>query len=316
MGIYRYTLGRLVQIIPVLFGVVTLTYVMMHALPGDPVQIYLGQGPEQELADDLIAQYGFDRPLHEQYLDYLARLAQGDLGLSFVHRQPVLDLILSRLEPTVVVMGLSYLVALPIAIVLGVYGAARHNEAGDHVSRIIGLTGISIPNFWLALMLIYVVAFLFELLPASGYVSPFEDPVESAKLLVMPVITLATAQTALLMRMTRSSMIEELQAEYVQTARAYGIPERRVLYRHSFRNALLPLVTIVGLQVSTLLGGSVITEEIFAIPGLGRLFFDSLMQQDYSVTVGITLVFSFIFLVGVVITDLAYAYIDPRIKYD
>lgn len=316
MGIYRYTLRRLTQILPVLFGVVTLTYVMMHALPGDPVQIYLGEGPEQELADDLIEQYGFDRPVHEQYIDYLVRLFQGDLGTSFIYRQPVFDLMLSRLEPTAVVMGLSYIVALPTAIALGVYGAARHNQAGDHVSRIIGLTGISIPNFWLALMLIYVFAYVFELLPASGYVSPFEDPVESAKLLIMPVITLATAQMALLMRMTRSSMIEELSSDYVETARAYGLSERSVLYRHSFRNALLPLITIVGLQVSTLLGGSVIVEEIFAIPGLGRLFFDSLIEQDYSVTVGITLIFSFIFLVGVVVTDLAYAYIDPRIKYD
>jgi len=316
MGIYRYTLSRLAQIVPVLFGVVTLTFVMMHMLPGNPVQIYLGQGPEQELADDLLAQYGFDRPIYEQYIDYLLRLLQGDLGLSFVHRQPVVDVILSRVEPTLVVMGLSYLIALPAAIALGLYGAARHNEAGDHISRLVGLTGISIPNFWLALMLIYVLAFVFEVLPASGYVSPYEDPVESAKLLVMPVVTLATAQMALLMRMTRSSMIEELRTDYVETARAYGIPERRILYRHSFRNALLPLVTIVGLQVSTLLGGSVIVEEIFAIPGLGRLFFDSLIEQDYSVTVGITLVFSFIFLLGVVITDLAYAYIDPRIKYD
>ncbi|WP_255168925.1 ABC transporter permease [Natrononativus amylolyticus] len=316
MGMLRYTLRRLVQMIPVLFGVVTLTFVMMHALPGDPVRIYLGLEPSQEMADDLIEHYGFDRPWYEQYFDYLLRLVQGDLGYSFTYRQSVSNLMLERMGPTAVIMTLSYLIALPTAIGLGVYGAARHNRAGDHVSRILGLAGISTPNFWLALMLIYLVAYELQVLPASGYVSPLEDPIESAKLLVMPVVTLATAQTALLMRMTRSSMIEELRAEYVETARAYGIPERRVLYRHSFRNALLPLITIIGLQISFLLSGSVIVEEIFAIPGMGRLFFDSLVQHDYSVAIGVTLFFSTLFLIGVLLTDLAYAYIDPRIKYD
>ncbi|WP_290809980.1 ABC transporter permease [Halovivax sp.] len=316
MGLLRYTLRRLLQLVPVLFGIVTLTFVMMHALPGDPVRLWLGEEPGQELAEDLIEAHGFDRPLYVQYVDYLASLAQGDLGQSFVYNRPVTDLIWERMEPTLVVMGLSYLVALPVAIGLGIYGAARHNRAGDHLSRFAGLAGISTPNFWLALMLIYLLSYNFDLLPATGYTSPFVDPVEAALLLIMPVLTLATAQTALLMRMTRSSMIEEMREDYVETACAYGIPERKVLLRHSFRNALLPLVTIVGLQVSTLLGGSVIVEEIFAIPGLGRLFFDSVIEQDYSVAVGVTLFFSTLFLIGVVITDLAYAYIDPRIKYD
>ncbi len=316
MGLLRYTIRRLLQLIPVLFGIVTLTFVMMHALPGDPVRLWLGTEPGQELADELIEAHGFDRPMHEQYVDYLVRLAQGDLGHSFVYNRPVVDLMWERMEPTLVVMGLSYLVALPVALGLGIYGAARHNRAGDHVSRFAGLAGISTPNFWLALMMIYMFSYNFGLLPATGYTSPFVDPVEAAVLLIMPVLTLATAQTALLMRMTRSSMIEEMREDYVETARAYGIPERKILLRHSFRNALLPLVTIVGLQVSTLLGGSVIVEEIFAIPGLGRLFFDSVIEQDYSVAVGVTLFFSTLFLIGVVLTDIAYAYIDPRIKYD
>ncbi|SDK60678.1 ABC transporter permease [Natronorubrum texcoconense] len=316
MGLFRYTLRRFAQLVPVLFGIVTLTFIMMHALPGDPVRLYLGTEPGQELADDLIESHGFDRPLYEQYFEHLWRLVQGDLGQSFVYNRPVTDLIWERMEPTLVVMGLSYVVALPVAIGLGIYGAARHNEAGDHVSRFAGLAGISTPNFWLALMLIYVMTYHLGLLPASGYTSPFVNPVESAMLLVMPVLTLATAQTALLMRMTRSSMIEELRSEHVETARAYGIPERKIMVRHSFRNALLPLITIVGLQLSTLLGGSVIVEEIFAIPGLGRLFFDSIIDQDYSVAVGVTLFFSTLFLIGVVLTDIAYAYIDPRIKYD
>jgi peptide/nickel transport system permease protein len=312
----RYIVRRLLQIVPVLFGVVTLTFLMMYALPGDPVRIYLGVGPSQEIADDLIEQHGFDRPIWEQYLDYLLRLAQGDLGTSFANRQPVTELIAERIWPTLTLMGLSYVIALPTAIGLGLYGAARHNRLGDHASRFAGLAGLSTPNFWLALMLIYLFAYQWGVLPASGYVSPLDDPVDSAARLVLPVATLATAQTALLMRMTRSSMIEALSEEYVETARAYGLPERRILVRHSFRNASLPLITIIGLQISTLLGGSVIVEEIFAIPGLGRLFFDSLMAHDYSVVVGITLFFSLLFLIGVIITDLAYAYIDPRIKYD
>lgn len=316
MGIYRYTLRRLIQIIPVLFGVAVLTFVMMHALPGDPVRIYLGAGDRQELAAELVEAYGFDQPLYIQFYDYMLRVVQGDFGYSFRHRRPVMALIFERMGPTFVLMGLSYAVALPIALMLGIYGAARHNRAGDHVSRVVGLAGLSTPNFWLALMLIFILAFHLRRLPASGYVSPMVDPVESARRLIMPVATLATAQLALLMRITRSSMIEELRSNYVETARAYGIPERRVLTRHAFRNALLPLITIIGLQLSFLLGGSIIVEEIFAIPGMGRLFFDSMLVHDYSVVLGITLLFAVVFLIGVLLTDLAYAYIDPRIKYD
>ena len=302
--------------IPVLFGVFTLTFILMYMLPGDPVRIYLGLNPSQEVADDLIREYGLDRPVWEQYLDYLFRVLQGDLGQSFARNAPVTQLFMERLEPTAVLMTLSYVVALPIAIGFGLYGAARHNRAGDHVTRFLGLAGLSTPNFWLGLMLIYAFAYTFTVFPASGYVSPFEDPVESARHLILPLITLATAQTALLMRMTRSSMIEKLSEEYVTTARAYGLPERRIIVKHAFRNALLPLVTIIGLQMSLLLSGSVIVEEIFAIPGMGRLGFQAFLDHDYSVVVGLNLIFGLMFLVGVLLTDLAYAYIDPRIKYD
>lgn len=316
MSLYRYTLRRLLQIVPVLFGVFTVTFVMMHALPGDPVRIYLGVNPSQELADELIAQYGFDEPLWQQYLDYLWRLLHLDLGQSFVRKRPVAGLVVERLGPTLSLMGISYLVALPTALLLGVYAAARHNRLGDHASRFLGLAGLSTPNFWLGLMLIFVFAYELGWLPASGYVPFGEDPVASAKHLVLPVITLATAQTATLMRMTRSSMVEELSKEYVQTARAYGLPEQSILLKHAFRNALLPLVTIIGLQLSFLLDGSVVTETIFAIPGMGRLVYNTLLQRDYAVFVGVTTIFATIFLIGVLITDLAYAYIDPRIKYD
>ncbi len=313
---YRYTVRRLLQIIPVLLGVFTLTFVMMHALPGNPVRIYLGLNPSQELADELIRQYGFDRPLWQQYLDYLGRVLTGNLGESFLLKRPVADLMLERLGPTLTLMGLSYVIALPISLLLGVYAASRHNELGDHVSRFFGLAGLSTPNFWLGLMLIFLFAYELGWLPASGYVPFAQDPVESAKRLVMPVITLATAQTATLMRMTRSSMVEELSQDYVQTARAFGLPERRILLKHAFRNALLPLVTIIGLQLSFLLDGSVIAEKIFAIPGMGRLFFKGITKQDYGIIMGMTLSFALLFLVGVLLTDLAYAYIDPRIRYD
>ncbi|WP_266078635.1 ABC transporter permease [Haladaptatus caseinilyticus] len=316
MSMYRYTVRRLLQIIPVLLGVFTLTFVMMHALPGNPVRIYLGLNPSQELADELIRQYGFDRPLWQQYLDYLGRVLTGNLGESFLLKRPVADLMLERLGPTLTLMGLSYVIALPISLLLGVYAASRHNELGDHVSRFFGLAGLSTPNFWLGLMLIFLFAYELGWLPASGYVPFAQDPVESAKRLVMPVITLATAQTATLMRMTRSSMVEELSQDYVQTARAFGLPERRILLKHAFRNALLPLVTIIGLQLSFLLDGSVIAEKIFAIPGMGRLFFKGITKQDYGIIMGMTLSFALLFLVGVLLTDLAYAYIDPRIRYD
>ncbi|KZN25498.1 ABC transporter permease [Haladaptatus sp. R4] len=316
MSMYRYTVRRILQIIPVLLGVFTLTFVMMHSLPGNPVKIYLGLNPSKELADQLIHQYGFDQPLWKQYLDYLSRVLHGNLGESFMLKRPVVDLMLERIGPTFTLMGLSYVIALPISILLGIYAASRHNELGDHVSRFVGLAGLSTPNFWLGLMLMFIVAVKLQWLPVSGYVPFAQAPVESAKRLVMPVITLSTAMTATLMRMTRSSMVEELSQDYVQTARAYGLPERRILLKHSFRNALLPLVTIIGLQLSFLLDGSVITEKIFAIPGMGRLFLSGLLNKDYGVVMGMTLTFALLFLVGVLLTDLVYAYIDPRIKYD
>ncbi|WP_231185418.1 ABC transporter permease [Haladaptatus sp. DYF46] len=316
MSIYRYTARRILQMIPVLLGVFTLTFVMMHALPGNPVKIYLGLNPSKELADQLIHQYGFDQPLWKQYLDYLSKVLHGNLGESFMLKRPVIDLMMERIGPTFTLMGLSYVIALPVSILLGVYAASRHNQPGDHVSRFVGLAGLSTPNFWLGLMLMFIVAYKLQWLPVSGYVPFAQAPVESAKRLVMPVITLSTAMTATLMRMTRSSMVEELSEDYVQTARAYGLPERRILLKHAFRNALLPLVTIIGLQLSFLLDGSVVIEKIFAIPGMGRLFFNGLTNNDYGVIMGMTLTFALLFLTGVLLTDLAYAYIDPRIRYD
>jgi peptide/nickel transport system permease protein len=316
MSLYRYTIRRVLQIIPVLFGVFTLTFAMVHSMPGNPVRILLGLNPSQQLADELIRQYGFDQPLWRQYLDYLWRLLHLNLGESFTRNQPVTELMFERMGPTLLLMGTSYLIALPTALLLGVYAAARHNQLGDHVSRFLGLAGLSTPNFWLGLMLIFVLAYEFSVFPASGYVSPLEDPVGAARHLVLPIITLATAQTATLMRMTRSSMVEELSEDYVETARAYGLPERRILLRHAFRNALLPLVTIIGLQLSFLLDGSVVVEQIFAIPGMGRLGYNGLLDQDYGIIIGLNIFFAVLFLVGVLLTDLAYAYIDPRIRYD
>ena len=316
MSLYRYTIRRILQTIPVLLGVFTLTFFMVHAMPGNPVRIYLGLNPSQELAAELIKRYGFDQPLWKQYLDYLWQLLHGNIGQSFMRKRPVTDLMLERMGPTLVLMGASYLIALPTALLLGVYAASRHNQIGDHVSRFVGLAGLSTPNFWLGLMLIFLFAYKVNWFPASGYVSPLADPIAAAKHLVLPIITLATAQTATLMRMTRSSMVEELSQDYVETARAYGLPERRILLRHAFRNALLPLITIIGLQLSFLLDGSVIVEMIFAIPGMGRLGFAAFLSHDYSVVIGLNIFFAILFLTGVLLTDLAYAYIDPRIRYD
>lgn len=316
MSLYRYTIRRLLQIVPVLFGVFTLTFIMMHSLPGNPVDIYLGVNPDPAVRRELIQEYGFNNPLWKQYLDYLFRLLQGNLGVSFLYREPVSGLMLRRLGPTATLMGSAYFIALPTAVGLGIFAAAHHNRIADHFSRFLGLAGVSTPNFWLGLMLIFVFAYHWQYLPPSGYMTVSEDPMGALKHLILPVITLATAQTATLMRMTRSSMVEELREDYVETMRAYGLPERQVLVRHAFRNAMLPLVTIIGLQLSFLLGGSVIVEEIFAIPGMGRLFFKGIVNQDFGIVMGGTIFFSIVFLTGVLLTDLAYGYIDPRIRYD
>ncbi|MGQ4557116.1 ABC transporter permease subunit [Halobellus sp. GM3] len=328
MTLLRYTLKRLLQTIPVLIAISLIIFVLVNSLPGNPILAQLqGQEITQELINNLEARYGLDQPLHERYLSYVSGLLVGDLGYSIYYEQPVSSLMIERVGPTLLLVLSAYLLALTTSIPLGVVAAKFHNDLPDHASRILALIGVSTPGFWIGIMMIILFSVVLGWLPSGNLVYPWRPPshygygsqlelyVQTARHLLLPMIALGTLQMAVLMRIERTSMLESLREEYVQTARAYGVPEQTILRRHAFRPAQLPVITIVGLNLSTALGGSVVIEEVFNINGMGRLLLSSIQVQDYQVVMSVTLVLAVIFLIGVVITDIAYAYIDPRVTY-
>lgn len=334
MGLLRYTVWRIAQAIPVLLGIATITFVLINALPGDPIEIMLGPSPAQQRAAELRATYGLDKPLHVRYIDYLIAFAQGDLGksVSVNSGMPVTKLIMSRLPVTLLLTLSAFAFAIVTAIPLGIISAKRRNEPADHISRIVALIGVSTPSFWIGLMLILIFAFELGMFPSQGLVLPWTEPgtgtrvtrratsrseilVLSVRHLILPMIALGTLQMAQITRIERSSMVETLQDEYVKLARAYGVPERTITQKHAFRPAQLPVITIIGLGLSTALGGAVLTETVFAINGMGRLIIEAISQRDYPVVMGTTIMFGATYLVGVIITDISYAYIDPRVSY-
>lgn len=328
MGLARYTLWRLVQTVPVLVGIVTITFFLANQIPGDPVEIMLGPTPAQEQVEAIQARYGLDRPIHERYTSYLAGVATGDLGESIYYDRPVLEMILLRLPVTLLLMFSAFAFAIATAIPLGVISAKRRNKPADHVSRIISLIGVSTPSFWIGLVLIIVFAFYLGWFPARGLVLPWADPGDvrgaetqlqvlrtSIHHLIMPMIALGTLQMAQITRIERSAMVDSLQGEYVKLARAYGVPESTIVRKHAFQVAQLPVITIIGLGLSTAFGGAVLTETVFEIQGMGRLIITAINNQDYELIMGTTLMFGVAYVVGVVITDIAYAYLDPRVTY-
>ncbi|GAA0255826.1 ABC transporter permease [Haladaptatus pallidirubidus] len=329
MGILRYTLSRLLQAVPVLIGIITITFLLTNAIPGDPVQIMLGPSPSAEMVEEIRAQYGLDEPLPVRYVNYLTAVAQGDFGQSIYYGTPVLTKIMERLPVTLLLMLSSFGFALATAIPLGIISAKRRNKPTDHVSRIVALLGVSTPSFWIGLMLIIIFAYHLNVLPATGIVLPWADPSsvdgassqidvlwESFTHLLLPTLSLGTLQMAAITRIERSSMLEVLQQEYVKLARAYGVAEQKIVRKHAFRNAQLPVITVVGLQLTSALGGAVLTETVFNINGMGRLIITAINNQDYPLVMGTTIFFGLTFVIGVVLTDLSYAYIDPRVTYD
>jgi peptide/nickel transport system permease protein len=335
MGRLRYTVSRLLQAVPVLIGVVTITFLLTDAIPGDPVQIMLGPSPSAQQADAIRAKFGLDQPLHVRYANYLFDVARGQLGESIYYGVPVSQKIMERLPVTLYLLLSAFAFALVTAVPLGILSAKRRNEPTDHVSRIVALFGVSTPSFWIGLMLIIVFSYNLGWLPATNIVLPWADPasvdavtasgglaarwqvlVTSAKHLVLPMITLGTLQMAAFTRIERSSMLEVLGEEYVKLARAYGVSEFTIVRKHAFRNAQLPLLTLVGLQLTSALGGAVLTETVFSINGMGRLIITAISNQDYPLVMGTTLVFGLVFVIGVIVTDLSYAYIDPRVSFE
>ncbi|HZK67704.1 MAG TPA: nickel ABC transporter permease [Chloroflexota bacterium] len=304
---FKYILQRLVLAIPTLFGVAVVVFLMLRMLPGDPARVIAGVMASEADVERIRMQLGLDQPVLTQFVSFMGRLAHLDLGQSARTSQPVLQEILARLPYTVELAVTAIVLATVVGIMAGVMAATHHNTKVDYLVSALSLFGVSMPVYWLGLMLIVVFAINLKVLPAAGADQPAS--------FIMPSFTLALFVVGLITRMTRSSMLEVLRQDYVQTARAKGLAEQRVRYTHALRNALLPVVTVVGLQFGTLLGGAVLTETVFGWPGIGQLLVDSIFSRDYPLVQGIVLTFSTLFIMVNLAVDILYAYIDPRIHY-
>lgn len=307
---FRYVTGRLLGLLPVLLGVTILVFLMLRIAPGDPLIAMLGEdsrGISRESLDELREQYGLNTDPVRQYLTFLGGVVRGDLGKSVRTKQPVVREIGVRLPATLLLAGSGMLIALTLGLTLGILAAVYRRTFVDYLAVILALAGVSIPVFWSGLILMLYFALELGWLPASGY--------GTWRHLVLPATAIGFASSAIIARVTRSSMIEVLRSDYIRTARAKGLSERRINMRHALRNAMLPIVTVVGLQFGGLLGGSVLTETVFAWPGLGRLVVDSIRAQDGPLVQGTVLFIAVVFIVMNLLVDLSYALLNPRIRY-
>lgn len=304
----RYLLRRMLLTVPVLLGVATLVFALIHLVPGDPAQAMLGDGASQEEVVKLRQSLGLDRPLLAQYKSFLSGVARGDLGRSFRNNAPVTAQIRERFPNTAMLALAAMLFAMLFAIPLGIIAAVYKGRAIDHVAMTLALAGISMPNFWLGPLLAILFSVYLGWLPVSG--------TGSIAHLVLPAVTLGAALSAILARMTRASLLEELRELYVLAARARGLSGSRAVLRHAFRNSLIPIVTIIGLQFGAVLTGTIITETIFAWPGVGRLLIQAINFRDYPLIQGCILFISVTYVVMNLLTDLTYGYLDPRIRFE
>jgi peptide/nickel transport system permease protein len=311
-----YILRRMLSMIPVLFIVSAISFGLLYVLPGDPAIAMMGENiGDQQTYRDLRRELGLDQPLWIQYAKWLGRVVQGDLGTSIRTGEPVAQFLWQRVPVSMYVGFAGMLVGILIGLPAAIVSALRPGSRLDTAGTVFGLGGIAIPSFWQALMFIYVFAVLLRWLPPSGYTSPIEDPWLSAKMLVMPAIVLGTHSAAVIMRQARSALIEVLEQDYITVARAKGMLEKRVVAAHALKNAMIPVLTILGLQVGSLVSGAAITETVFAIPGVGRAAVDAIFFRDYPVLQGAVLILTLAVLIANLLTDVAYGYLDPRIRY-
>jgi ABC-type dipeptide/oligopeptide/nickel transport system permease component len=306
--VLRFLVRRLALTIPVLLGVSTLVFALIHLIPGDPAQAMLGETASEEDVQALRQRLGLDRPILDQYGSFLAGVARGDLGTSLRTNEPVTTAITDRLPATLELAAAAMVVSIGVSIPLGIIAAVKRGTMVDHIATTLALTGISIPNFWLGPLLAIVFAVELGWLPVSGR--------GTAAHLVLPAVSLGAALAAILARMTRASLLEELREPYIQAARARGTSYARAVLRHAFRNSLIPVVTLVGLQFGAVLTGAVITETIFAWPGIGRLLIQSIGFRDYPLVQGCILFIAVIYVGMNLLTDLVYGVLDPRVRYD
>ncbi len=305
---------RLLATIPLLFLVSLVVFALVHALPGDPAVLFLGEEADPETLARFRVRLGLDRPLVAQYAAWLGRALRGDLGRSLRTNQPVAEAILERLPVTLELLVAALSVSLAIAIPMGIVSAVKRNSGVDLVSTVFALVGFAMPGFWLGIILIYVFALLLRWLPPSGWVPLPASVPQNLLSLVLPAFTLGTALAALVTRQLRSGMLEVLRQDYVRTAQAKGLSERQVVGKHALKNALISVVTVVGLQLGGLLGNTIITETLFALPGVGRLMIDSIFSRDFFVVQGVILFLAVGYVLSNLLVDVLYSYLDPRIR--
>jgi peptide/nickel transport system permease protein len=308
-------LRRLAATIPVLLLVTAGVFALIHLTPGDPIDAMMAESVDDSVKRELRRELGLDRPLYLQYASWMGRLLQGDLGRSIRNQEPVVENVGRRIRPSLELAGLAMAISLLVATPIGILSAARRNSPIDRVGTSFALFGICMPNFLIALLLIFVFGVTLRWLPISGYVDPLEEPWDGLRSLALPAITLGLALAAVITRTLRSSMLEALSEDYIRTARAKGLPDGAVVRRHALRNALIPVVTVLGLQLGTLIGGAVITEYVFALPGVGRLVVDAVFARDYPLVQGVVLLIAVGFILSNLAVDLLYGWIDPRIRY-
>jgi len=314
---WRYIINRIFISIPLLFLVTVLVFSLIHLIPGDPIDYLFA---DEVLTPEIRAAHqeslGLDKSLPTQYFLWLSRVLRGDLGMSIQMGRPTLDLILERLPATLLLSLSATVIALLIALPAGIIAAVRRRTFYDYAFMGLALLGSALPQFWLGILLILVFSLLLGLLPSSGYASPLTAPLGSLQYLALPSLTLGAGMAAIIARMTRAAMLEELGKEYVQTARAKGLPEGLVIFKHTLRNALVPIVTVIGVQFGRLLGGTVIVEYIFSWPGVGSLVVEAIYSRDYPMVQALILTFALIFLSVNFLVDVLYKYVNPRITLE
>jgi peptide/nickel transport system permease protein len=311
----QYVIQRIIATIPVVLLVAIITFSLVHIAPGDPAAVIAGDFGNPEDIQRVRKHLGLDKPIHEQLWIWLTQVAKGDLGSSIFSRYPVTELIAQRLQPTIVLALASEILAVVIAVPLGVIAAWKANTLIDRAIMLFAVLGFSIPVFWLAYNLIFLFAVRLEWLPAVGYEPISNGIVPWLKSITLPTIAIAVIFAALIARMTRTTMLEILREDYIRTARAKGLADRLVLLRHALKNASVPVVTVIGLGLAGLIGGLVVTETVFAIPGLGRLIVEAVLRRDYPVIQGVMILVTMAYVLVNLIVDLSYAYLDPRIRY-
>ena len=309
-----YLVKRLAAVIPTVFFVTIMIFSLQQLLPGDPAVMLAGEEQDPTVIAYLHKKMHLDEPLPVRYGYWISAVMHGDLGESLRIQQPVLELIQQKLPVTLELAGLAMTIALVIGIPAGIVSAVAKDSVWDYAANMVALWGLSTPNFWLGILLILLFSVSLGWLPASGYVSPFEDLRANLAAMIMPAFVLGNAIAAVLMRHTRSAMLQVLNADYVRTARAKGLPESRVVLKHALRNALTPIITLGALEFGTLLSGAILTEQVFSIPGFGKLIVDAVFNRDYAVVQGVVLFTSSVYILLNLLADMAYFLVNPRLR--